>query len=129
MRAAGFDDLPPQGFWALDALARAEPPAGGGTGSTELASAMGVSKQAASRLVDTLVAAGYLDRHLRSSDRRRVDLVLTRRGRRAAAVLAAASGEMDRRLGQELGPAALARLTTLLARAGGRPGSGTAETD
>ncbi len=62
-------------------------------------------RQAASQLIDTLVLRGYLSREISPEDRRRMDIVLTERGRTAAAAIRAAIGEVDSRLARSLSPA------------------------
>jgi DNA-binding MarR family transcriptional regulator len=71
---------------------------------------LGVSRQAASQLVDTLVVRGYLDRQVNSNDRRRMDIELTDRGRAAAAVVRAAVEKVDRQLTAMLSSVELAGL-------------------
>lgn len=59
----------------------------GGLTSSELAATLAVSKQAAAKLVDGMVAADLLRRGAASGDRRAKPLALTRRGRRLLAVV------------------------------------------
>jgi DNA-binding MarR family transcriptional regulator len=76
LAAAGYDDVPPNGLFVLGAI---------GDGSTPLAeviTALGVSKQTAGALVDSLVVRNYLDRRADPADRRRLALAaLTVMGR------------------------------------------------
>jgi DNA-binding MarR family transcriptional regulator len=51
----------------------------------DLVRELGVSKQAASALIDALVMRGYLDRRIDPADRRRLIVDVTVRGRVAAA--------------------------------------------
>jgi DNA-binding MarR family transcriptional regulator len=81
--AAGFGDLPERGVWALSALAQTEP----GLSGRDLVARMGISKQAVSQLVDTLVTSGYVTRQPSPDDRRRTLLQLTVRGRNAVRVI------------------------------------------
>lgn len=60
---------------------------GAPTTSTELAAIMGTSKQAASKLVDTMESAGYVRREVASDDGRSHPVVLTRRGERLLAAV------------------------------------------
>jgi DNA-binding MarR family transcriptional regulator len=76
---AGFDDVPRNGPYVLGGMANHGVPAG------SLVRQLGVSKQAASQLVDVLVLRGYLERQPDPADRRRLNLSLTDRGREAAA--------------------------------------------
>src|SRR4051812_2617902 len=66
----GFDDIPRLGARLLGGIERYGSP-------TDLAATLGVSKQAASALADTLVVRGYLTRTTDPADRRRVVLGLT----------------------------------------------------
>ena len=50
---------------------------------------LGVSKQAASQLIDTLVLRGYLERRVDPEDRRRINIEATERGRAAGEAIAA----------------------------------------
>jgi DNA-binding MarR family transcriptional regulator len=86
---AGFEDLPKNGLYVIGgmALGAGETPLG------QLIAELRISKQAAGQLVDTLVARGYLERAVDEDDRRKLNVALTERGRRAAAVQAA--GRMD----------------------------------
>lgn len=95
--AAGFDDVPPNGLFVLGAV---------GHGSTPLAdviAALGVSKQTAGALVDTLVVRGYLERRADAVDRRRLTVCLTDRGKGAADVIRAAVSAADADLAAAVG--------------------------
>lgn len=83
----GFVDVRPVHGFAFAALS------GGGTTTSGLAAALGITKQAAAQLVDHLVACGYITRVSASHDRRARILVLTELGRACtvAAEQAAAS--------------------------------------
>ncbi|MBL1086225.1 winged helix-turn-helix transcriptional regulator [Streptomyces actinomycinicus] len=73
--ARGFTDIrPAHGF----AFARLAP---GGATATELAAHLGVTKQAASQLVDEIVRKGYAERRPHPGDARARLVVLTERGR------------------------------------------------
>jgi DNA-binding MarR family transcriptional regulator len=75
---AGFGDMPCQGSRIVGGIAR------NGVNLTDVSGLLGVSKQAASQLVDTLVLRGYVERIPDPDDRRRVNVGLTTRGRSAA---------------------------------------------
>jgi len=104
----GFAELPQPGYWALMILAR------GGNDARQLISGMGVSKQAVSKLVDALVAGGFVDRRPNDSDRRRTDLLLSARGRHATDVIADAVRETDEAFTRELGTERFADLVQML---------------
>ena len=69
-----------------------------GSGLSDVIADLGVSKQTASQLVDTLVVRGYLERSVDPDDRRRVLVTLTERGRAASDAVFATVEEIDARL-------------------------------
>lgn len=81
LRARGYDDVRPNFGYVLLAAR------GDGTTAKDVATLMGVSKQAAAKLVDAMVSAGYLDRFEHAEDARSVLLKLTPRGRRLLSVV------------------------------------------
>ena len=91
---AGCDDVPKNGLYIIGGLAlgAGDAPLG------QLVKELGVSKQAAGQLVDTLVLRGYLERMVDEEDRRRLTVTLTARGRMAAAAQAAAREAIDAEL-------------------------------
>jgi DNA-binding MarR family transcriptional regulator len=104
---AGFDDIPKLGPRLLGGIRRN----GGSVGSVgNVAKDFRVSKQAASKLVDTLVIRGYIERGVDPVDRRRLTLELTERGREAADVGWKATDRIDRELEEAVGAAAIARM-------------------
>jgi DNA-binding MarR family transcriptional regulator len=97
LESAGFDDLPPNGAFVLGALARSGAPL------AAVVSSLGASKQVAGKLVDTLVARGYLDRAVDPDDRRRLTVALTERGRAAAATVRSVVERVDAALEARVG--------------------------
>jgi DNA-binding MarR family transcriptional regulator len=97
LAARGYDDIPRNGVFVIGALSRDRIPLG------EVIGWLGVSKQAAGNLVDTLVLRGYLYRAVDEADRRRLTLGLTARGREVAAITRAAVEEVDGKLAQSVG--------------------------
>lgn len=87
--AAGFDDLPRNGAYVLGGMVNHGGSAGG------LVRQLGISKQAASQLIDTLVVRGYLQRQVNTEDRRRVTVEVTERGRAAASAIRAGVQAVD----------------------------------
>ena len=84
---------------------------------------MGISKQAVSKLVDVLVTEGFVDRKPNDADRRRTDLLLSAKGRRAADVIGDAVQATEDTFVRELGPERFADLVEMLAQlAQSRPG-------
>ena len=88
---AGYDDIPKNGLYVIGGLALGA----GGVPLSQLIRELGVSKQSAGQLVDTLVLRGYLAREVDSEDRRRLTITLTERGEAAASVQAAARARID----------------------------------
>jgi DNA-binding MarR family transcriptional regulator len=86
---AGFDDMPRAGARVIGRIAI------GGSNVNDVAAVYGVSKQAASQLVDALVARGYVERIPDEEDRRRMLVGLTERGFAAAEVLKDAIVRVD----------------------------------
>src|SRR6201999_2618732 len=80
LEEAGCEDLPRNGPYVIGSVDR------GTTPLAEVILRLGVSKQAAGQLVDTLVVRGYLERSFDPDDRRRTSVSLTTRGRLAARV-------------------------------------------
>ena len=104
---AGYDDIPRLGPRLLGGIRRF----GGSVGSVgNVAKDFGISKQAASKLVDTLVVRGYIERGTDPEDRRRLTLELTERGREAADIGWAASDRIDRELEEAVGAEAVAQM-------------------
>jgi DNA-binding MarR family transcriptional regulator len=89
---AGYDDIPGNGLYVIGALAL------GDHGLSDIIEELGVSKQAAGQLIDTLVLRGYLERTVDEADRRRLNVALTERGRAAAAAQSAARDGVDSKL-------------------------------
>jgi DNA-binding MarR family transcriptional regulator len=81
-----------------------------GAPAGDLVRQLGVTKQAASQLVDVLVLRGYLERRENAEDRRRLDILLTDRGRAAAAAVRAGVKSVDEELERRLSAADLAGL-------------------
>ena len=104
LAAADYDDMPRNGPYVLGGLAANVATAG------ELIRQLGVTKQAASQLIDTLVVRGYLARRAHPDDRRRMLIELTDRGRAAAGVVGRRSTRSTPSWPQLLTPVELAGL-------------------
>src|SRR3569623_177343 len=102
LERGGFDDIPANGLYIIGGLALD----GGGVPIGQLVRDLGITKQGAGQLVDTLVSRGYLSRQPDPEDRRRLIVTLPDRGEAAAeaqtegrlavdAKLLAASGAED----------------------------------
>ena len=106
---AGYDDVPRNGSYVLAAIARTGAPLG------RIIQELGVSKQAAGQLVDTLVTRGYLDRAPDPDDRRRLTITLTAGGHAAAEEIRSAVARVDDGLVRRVGPEYVAHARAALA--------------
>lgn len=105
---AGFDDIPGNGLFVVGAVARTRLP------MASLVRALGVTKQAAGKLVDTLALRGYVERVPDPDDRRRLLVAPTPRGAAAADVIRAATGGIDARLAARVPAAQVAHARAVL---------------
>ncbi|MEV8596714.1 MarR family winged helix-turn-helix transcriptional regulator [Streptomyces sp. NPDC052012] len=108
--ARGFEGVRPVHGFAFARLA-----AGGAT-VTELAAHLGVTKQAASQLVDEMVRRGFVERRSHPTDARARLVVLTERGWACTRAAEESAAEAVRGWGEVLGEADLALLWERLAR-------------
>ena len=106
---AGCDDMPRNGSYLIGAIARTGAPL------SQIIDALGVSKQAAGQLVDTLVTRGYLTRAADPDDRRRLTISLTGRGLAAAEVIRDAVERVDAAVLRRVGPEYVAHTRATLA--------------
>jgi DNA-binding MarR family transcriptional regulator len=111
LQSLGHNDLPRNSVVVLTAIGEFE-------GSRpDLPAALGVTKQAVSLVIDTLVTRGYLGRQADAHDRRRIDLRLTGRGQEvveaAALAVEAVDNQLEERLSHEEIEAARAMLIAL----------------
>jgi DNA-binding MarR family transcriptional regulator len=120
LEEVGCPDVPRNGIFVIGAIARTGSPLG------EIIAALGVSKQAAGQLVDTLVLRGYLDRAPDPDDRRRMTVSLTDRGRLAAQASRLAIDDVDAEVIERVGADTIAATRAgLVAMIGiGRPAAG-----
>jgi len=119
---AGCDDLPRNGAYVIGGIAR------NGSPLSEIIQELGVSKQAAGQLVDTIVMRGYLHRAPDPEDRRRLTVTLTERGHMAASVVRAAvelvDSEVSTLVGVEYVAHARATLAALIEAGRGHDAAG-----
>ena len=101
---AECDDLPQNGPFVLGGMASHR------ASAVDMIRGLGVTRQAASQLIDTLVVRGYLSREVNPADRRRLNIELTDRGRAAAEAIGAAIGQVDAELATMITPAERAGL-------------------
>jgi DNA-binding MarR family transcriptional regulator len=96
---AGCDDVPRNGAFVLAGLDQSVPEAKFSPQADVVAS-LGLSKQAASLLIDTLVLREYLERRVDPEDRRRMGVRLTARGIAAAVAIQTAVDAIESALAQ-----------------------------
>lgn len=108
--AAGFPDVRPAHGFAFVRMA----PDGATVG--EIAEHLGVTKQAASQLVDELVTKGYVERNPHPRDARARLITLTDRGWACTRAADAALGELTRNWSGTLGTGDLVQVRDALAR-------------
>ncbi len=102
------DDVPHNGIYVLGAIAHAAVPL------SQIVRELGMTKQAAGQLVDTLVLRGYLDRAVDNEDRRRLNITLSERGLAAAIASRAAAQRVEAELARRVGAAAVAQTRATL---------------
>ncbi len=101
---AGFTDVPRNGAFVLGGMVNQ------GIEASLLIRQLGVSRQAASQLIDTLVVRGYLQRSPHAEDRRRLTIEATERGRAAATAVRSAVTAVGEELAENITPAQMAGL-------------------
>jgi DNA-binding MarR family transcriptional regulator len=118
LNEAGLDGIPKNGIFVIGAISRTGAPL------ADIIAELGVSKQSAGQLVDTLVENGYLERTTDENDRRRVTVTLSKRGRAAAQLSREAVERVDaaliKRVGREAVTHTRTTLMTLIALARGK---------
>src|ERR1700729_1613266 len=99
LAAVGCDDVPRNGPFVLADLdqAASDPKF---SSQADVVASLGLSKQSASQLIDTLVLREYLERRNDPVDRRRMEVRLTDRGRTAAIALRTAIDGVEAELGR-----------------------------
>jgi DNA-binding MarR family transcriptional regulator len=101
LAAGKFGDIPRNGPFVLGGMSAY------GVDAVQLIRQLGVSKQAASQLIDQLVLGGYLRRDTHPDDRRRVAVELTERGRAAAEAVREGVRAVHAELAELISPAEL----------------------
>lgn len=108
--ARGYDDIRPTHGFAFVLLSH------GGATVSELAGHLGVTKQAASQLVDELVGKGYVERRAHPDDARARLVVLSRKGWGCTRAAEAAAADTIRDWTKTLGTRRIRALAADLAR-------------
>ena len=80
------------------------------TSVTELAALMGMTKQAASKLVDAMVSGGYVRRGAGTQDGRHRPVSLTRRGEELLSAVEEIYGELEGRWAKVIGTSHVERM-------------------
>jgi DNA-binding MarR family transcriptional regulator len=99
LEEAGYGDIPGNGLYIIGGLAlddRDIP-------LRQLVKELGITKQGAGQLVDSLVMRGYLSRVVDKNDRRQLTIALSERGRAAAEVQRQARERIDEELTNKIG--------------------------
>jgi DNA-binding MarR family transcriptional regulator len=110
---AGYGDIPGNGLFVIGAIARGGAPLG------QIIGHLGVTKQAAGQLIDTMVLRGYLQRTVDAEDRRRLKISLSERGGAAAEIIRTVVERIEADLVGRLGHESVAQARkTLLALIG-----------
>jgi DNA-binding MarR family transcriptional regulator len=99
LAGAGCDDIPRNAVLVLAGLDHAAPESAFSP-QADVVESLGLSKQMASQLIDTLVLREYLERRNDPVDRRRMEVRLTARGRSAAMAIHVATDGIDATIGQ-----------------------------
>ncbi len=95
--ARGIKDVRPAFGYVL--LATRDRATSGG----EIATLMGMTKQAASKLVDTMVAAGLVVRRAHATDARKLEVALSAKGRRVLEVVESIYAELEAEWAEVIG--------------------------
>ena len=104
LQARGWTDVRPAfGFVLL--AARDQP-----TSVTELAGLMGITKQAASKLVDAMISTGYIQRGTDPQDGRQRPVSLTRRGEELLSAVEQVYAELEDRWAKLIGTSHVDRM-------------------
>ena len=118
LQAQGWTDVRPAfGFVLL--AARDQP-----TSVTELAGLMGMTKQAASKLVDAMVSAGYIERGTDPQDGRQRPVSLTGRGEELLSAVEQIYAELEEGWAKLIGASHLDRMRQDLMRVLADPANG-----
>jgi len=109
LQAIGVDDLPRNGAFILAGIDTSGGP------RQDLPAGLGVSKQAVSQLIDTLVNRGYLTRGPDPADRRRISLELTGRGQEVVDAVLHGVDDVNHRLLEQVSAGQVEAMRTVLA--------------
>jgi DNA-binding MarR family transcriptional regulator len=108
LHSIGIDDLPRNGAFILAGIDTTGGP------RQDLPSDLGVTRQAVSQVIDTLVSRGYLNRSRDPDDRRRITLELTERGQQVADAVRRGVEAVDLQLHERVSPGQIDALRSVL---------------
>jgi DNA-binding MarR family transcriptional regulator len=111
LEAARCGDIPRNGTFVLAGLDHRAPESAFSS-QADVVGSLGLSKQMASQLIDTLVLREYLERRNDPVDRRRMEVRLTTRGRRAALAIRSAIEAIEAKVAQQISASDLRGLRT-----------------
>ncbi len=109
LAAAGIDDMPPTGARVVGGIRRMG-------NLRDAALQLGIAKQAASQVIDTLALRGYVQRLPDESDGRRIQIALTPRGEVAAQIVNEAVEAVNRTFEEKIGAEEIRHLRLALGR-------------
>jgi DNA-binding MarR family transcriptional regulator len=110
LQVAGYDDIPKNGAYVIGAIG-----SGHDVPMADIIRGLGITKQAAGQLIDTLVLRGYVERAIDENDRRRLTVTLTTtRGRAAATAIRKAVSGVDAKLKKRAGEKAIVEARKVL---------------
>ena len=116
LHVIGVDDLPRNGAFLLAGIDTTAGP------RQDLPAELGVTKQAVSQVIDTLVNRGYLNRGPDPRDRRRISLELTERGQQVVEAVQRGVLAVDLQLQEQLPAAQIDGMRAASARPGRHQG-------
>jgi DNA-binding MarR family transcriptional regulator len=108
LHAIGIDDLPRNGALILAGIDTTGGPRG------DLPADLGVTKQAVSQVIDSLVNRGYLTRSPNPDDRRRITLELTERGQQVVDAVLRGVEAVDLQLQERVSPEQIEAMRSVL---------------
>jgi DNA-binding MarR family transcriptional regulator len=97
---AGYEDIPRSGAFLVAELDHR--PESAFSPQADVVGSLGLSKQMASQLIDTLVLREYLERRNDPVDRRRMEVRLTTRGRSAARAIRSATEAIEAKVAERI---------------------------
>jgi DNA-binding MarR family transcriptional regulator len=108
LHAIGIDDLPRNGAFILAGIDTTGGP------RADLPADLGVTKQAVSQVIDTLVNRGYLTRNPDPDDRRRISLELTENGQQVVDAVSRGVEAVDLQLQERVSPEQIEAMRSVL---------------